>query len=360
MSAAAATTEIDEEKLQAFMGRMIVEAGAINSAPLILLGDRLGLYRAMAGAGPVTSAELAEKTGTDERYIREWLSAQAASEYVTYEPETGRFTLPPEQAMVFADEDSPAFLAGMFDMTEGLYRTIDKVENAFRTGAGVAWGDQHACVCHGVARFYRTSYQANLIATWIPALDGVEEKLKAGATVADIGCGHGASTILMAKAYPKSRFIGFDFHGPSVEEARERAAEAGLGEDRVRFEVASAKDFPAAGYDLVTTFDALHDMGDPVGAAAHVYETLAANGTWMIVEPFANDRLEENLNPVGRLYYAGSTMICTPASKAQEVGLALGAQAGEARLSEVLARGGFTRVRCAVRSPFNMILEAKP
>jgi Methylase involved in ubiquinone/menaquinone biosynthesis len=352
---------INEEKLHAFVGKMVEEAGAVFTAPLILLGDRLGLFKAMAGAGALLPDELAAKTQTDERYVREWLCAMAASGYAEYDPATGAFTLPDEQAMVLAWEDSPVFLAGMFDMLEGVVRGLHNNEIAFRTGGGIGWGDHHACVCHGVARFFRTAYAANLTGNWIPALDGVEAALRAGgAKVADVGCGHGWSTVLMAQAFPEAEFTGFDFHEPSVQQARERAAEAGLDAGRVRFETASAKSYPGTGYDLVTMFDALHDMGDPVGAARHVRETLAPDGVLMIVEPFANDRVEDNLTPMGRLGYASSTLICTPTSKAQEVGLALGAQAGQARLRAVLEEAGFTRIRCAVQTPFNLILEARP
>jgi 2-polyprenyl-3-methyl-5-hydroxy-6-metoxy-1,4-benzoquinol methylase len=350
---------VDEGKLQAFMGQIVVEAGAINNAPLIVLGERLGLYKAMAGAGPLTPAELAARTHTDERYIREWLSAQAAGGFVTYDPAMGAFTLPPEQAVALADEDSPFFVAGMFGVARSMFLNIEKIENAFRTGGGFGWHEHHECLFHSVARFFRAAYIGHLFTDWLPALDGVTDKLRRGAKVADIACGHGESTILMAKEFPNSRFFGFDYHEASIVAARRRAEEEGVS-DRVSFEAASAKAYPGRDYDLVATFDALHDMGDPVGAAEYVRTTLAPEGTWMIVEPRAGDRLEDNLNPVGRIYYTASTFVCTPASKAQEVGLALGAQAGKKRLEEVVRAGGFTRFRLATETPFQIVLEARP
>lgn len=351
--------KIDEAKLNAFMGRAVQDMGAAFSTALIIMGDRLGLYKAMAGAGPLTSAEVAGKTGTTERYVREWLSAQAASGYVTYDAATKKFTLPDEQAMALAVDDSPAFIPGAFQVIASAIADEPKIRAAFKSGAGVGWHEHDHGLFEGTERFFRPSYAANLISAWLPALDGVEAKLKTGAKVADVGCGHGASTILMAKAYPKSEFFGFDYHQASIERARATAAKVGLG-DRVTFEVASAKSFPGEDYDLVTVFDCLHDMGDPAGASAHVFSRLKPGGTWMIVEPFANDRLEENLNPVGRVFYAASTMICTPASLSQEVGLGLGAQAGEARLREVVMQGGFTKFRRATETPFNLVLEARP
>jgi SAM-dependent methyltransferase len=313
----------------------------------------------MAGAGPLTSAELAERTGTAERYVREWLAAQAASGYVTYEPATGRFTLPEEQAFALANDDSPAFLPGAFQLATAAIKIEPKLTEAFRTGAGVGWHEHDPGLFHGTERFFRPGYAANLVSAWIPALEGVEAKLRAGTHVADVGCGRGASTILMAQAYPRSTFIGFDYHEPSIERARQLADQAGVS-DRVSFAVAKAKDYPGTDYDFVTFFDCLHDMGDPVGAAAHVLETLSKDGTWMIVEPFAHDRLEDNLNPVGRMYYSASTQVCTPASLSQEIGLALGNQAGEARLREVVTAGGFTRFRRATETPFNLVFEARP
>ena len=350
---------IDTEKLNAFVGRMLGDMGATLSAALVVVGDKLGLYKALAEAGPMDAATLARRTGTAERYVREWLAAQAASGYVAYDASTEKFQLEPEQAMVFADEGSPAFLAGFFEIAEATFRAVPKIVDGFRSGRGVGWHEHHRCLFCGTERFFRTSYLHHLIGEWLPALDGVVVKLQRGASVADVGCGHGASTILMAKAFPNSRFFGFDYHSPSIEQARQAADAAGVG-DRITFEVAAAKDFPARNYDLVTFFDCLHDMGDPVGASAHVRSALKSDGTWLIVEPFAHDRLEDNLNPVGRIYYAASTMICTPASLSQEVGLALGAQAGETRLREVVTAGGFTHFRRATETPFNLILEARP
>ena len=350
---------IDEQRLHELLGRAIVDFGATSTASLVLIGDRLGLFRALAGQGPLTSAGLAEATGTAERYVREWLNAQAASGYVTYDAETGRYSMTPEQALVFAEEDGPAFIVGGFQTALGAGRIIDRLTEAFRTGEGVAYHEHDHSVFHGIERFFRSSYIGNLVQTWIPTLSGVEAKLTDGARVADIGCGHGASTILMAEAYPASEFVGFDYHPESIAEANARARAAGVA-DNCRFEVAGAKDYPGRGYDLVTVFDALHDMGDPAGASAHVLSTLAPNGSWMIVEPYAGDRVEENLNPVGRAYYAASTLICTPCSLAQDVGLALGAQAGEARMREIVTGAGFTRFRRAMQTPFNLIYEARP
>ncbi len=351
--------EIDEAKLEAFMGQAVTDMGAIISAPLMLIGEKLGLYKAMAHAGPLTSREVAERSGAAERYVREWLGNQAAGGYVTYDPESKRYTLPDEHALALADEDSPFYILGVYDLIASLYADEGQIVEAFRSGNGMGWHEHDHRLFRGTERFFRPGYRANLVAEWIPALDDVREKLERGAKVADIGCGHGASTIIMAAAFPNSEFFGFDYHDASIERAREAAREAGV-EDRITFAVASAKDYPGSDYDLVCVFDCLHDMGDPVGAAVHVRETLDANGTWMIVEPFAGDRVEENLNPVGRVFYGASTVICTPASLAQEVGLALGAQAGEARLTEVLKEGGFTRVRRAAETPFNLILEARP
>jgi SAM-dependent methyltransferase len=350
---------IDEAKLQVFMGQVVGDIGATVSAVLIDIGDKLGLYRAMAGAGPLTPAELAERTGTNERYVREWLSNQAADGYVSYDAATRRFELPPEQALALAEEGSPVFVPGAFQIMASLFRDEAKLLEAFRTGNGVGWHEHDAELFTGTERFFRPGYNANLVSAWIPALDGMESKLRGGGRVADVGCGLGASTILLAQGYPNSQFVGFDYHARSIELARERAAEAGVT-DRVTFEVASAKEFPGTNYDLVAFFDSLHDMGDPVGAAVHVRESLAADGTWLLVEPFANDRLEENLNPVGRVYYGASTMVCTPASLSQEVGLALGAQAGEARLRDVATQAGFSKFRRAAETPFNLILEARP
>jgi len=350
---------IDPGRLEAFMGRMAGDMGAAMSASLVVVGDRLGLYRALAEAGPSTSAELAARAGVNERNLREWLSAQAASGYVDYDEAASRFSLNDEQAAVFADEGGPAFMAGGFEVVSAMFQDAEKVEAAFRSGAGLGWHEHCPCLFRGTERFFRPGYNANLVSTWIPALEGVAAKLEAGASVADVGCGHGASTLVMAKAYPNSRFIGFDYHAPSIERARAAAEEAGLG-DRVRFEVAQAKTFQGEDYGLVCIFDALHDMGDPVGAARHIRKALAPDGTFMLVEPNAGDRLTENLNPFGRMFYSASTMICTPASQSQEVGLALGAQAGEARLRQVAEEAGFTRFRRAAETPVNMILELRP
>jgi SAM-dependent methyltransferase len=353
------TSEIDEAKLEAFMGQAVTDMGAIISAPLMLIGEKLGLYKAMAGAGPLRSEEVAKRSGAAERYVREWLRNQAAGGYVTYDEETDRYTLPDEQALALADEDSPFYILGVYDSIASIYADEDQIMEAFRSGKGMGWHEHDHRLFRGTERFFRPGYRGNLVSEWIPALEDVQEKLERGAKVADVGCGHGASTIIMAEAFPNSEFFGFDYHAPSIERAREAAREAGV-EDSITFAVASAKDYPGSGYDLVCVFDCLHDMGDPVGASAHVLQTLADDGTWMIVEPFANDRVEENLNPVGRVFYGASTVICTPASLSQEVGLALGAQAGEARLTEVLQDGGFTRVRRATETPFNLILEARP
>ena len=351
--------QIDQAKLEKFMGQALGELGAGMNAALVFIGDKLGLYKAMAGAGPMTSAELAGKTGTHERYVREWLNAQAAGGFVTYDAARERYTLPNEQAFALAVEDSPVYLPGAYQVIAAVIKDEPRITEAFRTGTGVGWHEHCADLYQGTERFFRPNYAANLVSSWIPALNGVEAKLKAGAKVADVGCGHGASTLLMAKAYPKSQFVGFDYHAPSVEHAWKAAEKAGV-QDRVGFQVAWAKEFPGKGYDLVAFFDCLHDMGDPAGAAAHVRQTLAPNGTWMIVEPFAHDRVEQNLNPVGRVFYAASTMVCTPASRAQEVGLALGAQAGEARLRDVVTQGGFKSFRRAAETPFNLVFEARP
>ena len=354
-----AATGIDEAKLEAFMGQVVTDMGAIVSAPLMVIGEKLGLYKAMAGAGPLTSQEVAERSGAAERSVREWLRNQAAGGYLSYDPETDRYTLPNEQAMALADEESPAYVLGIFEAIASFYADEDRILEAFRSGEGMGWHEHDHRLFRGTERFFRPGYKANLVADWIPALEGVKEKLERGAKVADVGCGHGASTIIMAEAFPNSEFFGFDYHDASIDQAKQRAKEAGVA-DRITFEVASAKDFPGTDYDLVCVFDCLHDMGDPVGASAHILETLAKDGSWMIVEPYANDRVEDNLNPVGRVFYGASTVVCTPASLAQEVGLALGAQAGEAQLTDVVKEGGFTRVRRATETPFNLILEAKP
>jgi SAM-dependent methyltransferase len=353
------TVTIDPQRLEAFVGRAVEEVGATLNTALVVMGDRLGFYRAMAGAGPLTPAALAERTGTAERYVREWLNAQAAGGYVEYDAASGRYSLAPEQAVALTDADSPAYLPGFFQIALGSVTDSPRIVEAARSGDGVGWHEHHHDVHEGCERFFRPGYNANLIAAWLPALDGVVEKLQRGASVADVGCGHGASTILMAEAFPESTFVGFDYHEGSIETAAERAREAGVA-GRVRFEVAPAGAYPGGGYDLVTMFDCLHDMGDPVGAARHVSETLAPDGTWMVVEPAAGDRVEDNLNPVGRAYYGFSTLLCTPASLSQEVGLALGAQAGEARIRDVVLAGGLTRFRRAAETPFNLVFEARP
>jgi SAM-dependent methyltransferase len=350
---------VDGAKLHEFVMKAVGEMGAAINSALILVGDRLGLYKAMAGAGPMTSAELAAKTQTTERYVREWLAAQAAGGFVVYDVASGKYTLPPEQALALADELSPVFLPGFFQAVAACIKDEPKISEAFLSGKGVGWHEHDSDLFKATERFFRPNYRANLISSWIPSLGDTEAKLKAGAQVADVGCGLGTSTILMAQAYPKSTFSGFDYHPESIQLAREAALKAGVS-DRVSFEVAKAKDYPAKNYQLVAFFDCLHDMGDPEGAARHVLQTLDADGAWMIVEPFANDKLEDNLNPIGRVYYAASTMLCTPASLSQEVGLGLGAQAGEGRLTKILKSAGFTRVRRAAETPFNMVLEARP
>jgi SAM-dependent methyltransferase len=350
---------IDEATLNAFIERAVGEMAASLSAPLILLGDRLGLYKAMAGAGPLSPGDLAAATGTTERNVREWLCNQAASGYVDYDPATGRFTLTEEAAFCLADEGSPVFLPGGYQLMSAMVQDEEKVAQSFRTGAGLGWHEHHEVLFQGTERFFRPGYHANLVSSWLPALDGTVAKLEAGALVADVGCGYGASTVILAQAYPRSRFVGFDYHQPSIDAARKRATDAGVG-DRVSFEVAGATGYPGQGYDLVAFFDSLHDMGDPVAAAAHVLDTLRPDGTFLLVEPYAMDRVEDNLNPVGRIFYAGSTMICTPASLAQEGQAALGAQAGESRLRDVLLSAGFTRFRRATETPFNLVIEARP
>ena len=350
---------IDQDKLHELLVKAVVDFGGTFHAALVVIGDKLGLYKALAAAESLTPAELAEKTGTSERYVREWLACQSAGGYVSYCTETKSFYLTEEQAFMLADETSPAFVPGAFQVAVSSVKSQSEIEDRFRTGKGFGWHEHHHGLFEGTERFFRPNYSANLVSTWIPALNGVEKKLKEGALVADVGCGHGASTILMAKTYPNSKFIGYDYHGPSIEWAQKAAADAGVS-GNTSFEKAASKDYPGTDYDFITFFDCLHDMGDPVGASAHVLNSLAKDGTWMIVEPFANDSVEENLNPVGRAYYGASTLICTPASLSQEVGLALGAQAGEGRLREVVTKGGFKRFRRATETPFNLIFEAKP
>jgi SAM-dependent methyltransferase len=349
---------IDTNKLNAFLGQFVTDLGAAVHAGMVVIGEKLGLYKALAG-DPMTSAELARKTNTDERYLREWLASQAAGGYITYEESNDKFSLSEEQAFTLAKEDSPAYLPGAFELALGSLAAVPRVAESFRTGAGMGWHEHVDGVFHGCEKFFGPGYAANLVSSWIPALSGVKEKLESGARVADIGCGKGASTLLMAKAFPQSRFFGFDYHDKSIEAARECARRNGIA-DRVNFEVSNAKSFPGNDYDFVAVFDSLHDMGDPIGTAAHVRQSLAKGGAWMIVEPFANDRLKDNLNPVGRVYYSFSTLLCTPCSRSQEVGLCLGAQAGEARIREVVTSAGFNRFRRATETPFNIVYEARP
>ncbi len=350
---------VDETKLNAFIGRMLGDLGGALSVPLVRMGDRLGLYKALHEGGPMTPGELAAKTSIAERYAREWMSHHAASGYLEYDAATGKFTLPPEQAMVFADPDSPVYMQGGFDLAVAMMENQALVESAFRSGEGVGWGEQAQCLFCATGRFFRPGYHNNLVQAWLPALDGVTAKLERGASVADVGCGHGFSTVMMAKAFPQSTFVGYDFHPGSIAQAQTHAEQHGVAAN-TRFEVATASEYPGENLDLVTFFDCLHDMGDPAGAARHVRQTLNSDGSWMIVEPAAGDRLEDNLNPVGRLYYAGSTMICIPTSLDQPVGAALGAQAGYSKLSAVITKGGFGTVRKATETPFNMVLEARP
>ena len=349
---------VDQERFEELMGTVIGELGAALGTGLIVIGERAGLWGAMAGAGPLSSGEVAERSGSDERYVREWLRAMAAAGYVDYTPGEDRYAISEEVALAMADPDGPS-VPGACQVVLGALDATPHVAERFATGEGFGWHEHHHDLFEGTERFFRPQYAAHLVHEWIPALDGTEAALRTGARVADIGCGHGASTILMAQAYPESRFFGFDYHAPSIENARAAARAAGL-DDRVEFAVAPADGFPGADYDLVAMFDCLHDMGDPVGAARHVREALAADGTWMLVEPFAGDRVEDNLTPVGRLFYAASTLVCTPASLAQEGRAALGAQAGEAALTEVARAGGFSRVRRATETPVNIVLEARP
>jgi SAM-dependent methyltransferase len=351
-------SKLDMDKLNAFIGQFVGDLGAAVHTGMVVIGEKLGLYKALA-EGPMTSAELASKTKTDERYLREWLASQAAGGYISYDEKTNKFYLSAEQAFALATEDSPAYLPGAFELALGTLESVPRIAESFRTGAGMGWHEHADGVFHGCEKFFRPGYAANLVASWIPALEAVQAKLEQGARVADVGCGKGASTVLMAKAFPKSQFFGFDYHDKSIEGARESAKKEGIA-DRVKFEIAKAKDFPGGNYDFVAVFDCLHDMGDPVGAAAHVRQSLAKDGTWMIVEPFANDQFKDNLNPVGRMFYSFSTLLCTPCSRSQEVGLCLGAQAGEARIREVVTKAGFTRFRRATETPFNIVYEARP
>ena len=349
---------IDMDKLNSFVGQFVGDLGAAVHAGMVVIGEKLGLYKALA-AEPMTSAELAAKTSTDERYVREWLASQAAGGYVTYEETTKKFRLTEEQAFTLANEDSPAYLPGAFELALGSLAAVPRIADSFRSGAGMGWHEHQDGVFHGCEKFFRPGYAANLVSSWIPALTDVQQKLESGARVADVGCGKGASTVLMAKAFPNSTFFGFDYHDESIAGARASAKRLGV-ETRTTFEVAKAKEFPGDDYDFVAVFDCLHDMGDPAGAARHVLRSLRKDGTWMIVEPFAHDNLKDNLNPVGRVYYSFSTLLCTPCSRSQEVGLCLGAQAGEARMREVVTSAGFTRFRRATETPFNIVYEARP
>ena len=359
MSATEQAVEVDGDKLMQFVFRAVDEVGATLNSALVVMGDKLGLYRALAGTGGLSPSELAERTGTAERYVREWLNAQAAGGYVAYDPDSGRYSLPPEQAVALTVEDSPAYLPGLFQTALGSVLDSPTITDKARSGDGFGWHEHVHDVHDGCERFFRPGYNAHLVAEWLPALDGVVEKLERGALVADVGCGHGASTILMAQSFPNSRFVGPDYHRGSIDTARARAEQAGV-QDRIKFQVEPAAAYSGGDYDLVTMFDCLHDMGDPVGAARHVRSTLKPDGTWMIVEPHAGDRVEDNLNPVGRAFYGFSTLLCTPASLSQEVGLALGAQAGEARIRDVVETAGFTRFRRAAETPFNLVYEARP
>ena len=345
---------LDMNKLEPLLGKVVNELGAASNAALVILGDKLGLFRALS-QGKMTSAELAKRTGTHERYVREWLSAQAATGFIDYDKDTQKFSMTPEQAAVFAVDGSPVLMTGGFNLMSAVYQDEPKLAEAFKTGKGLHWDDHAECLACGIARFFEPGYRAHLVAEWLPALEGVVDKLERGAKVADVGCGHGISTRLMAEAFPNSDFVGIDYHQGSIAHARHAN-----GFRNLRFEVARAQDFAGEGFDLVTMFDALHDMGDPVGAVAHIRKVLKSDGTLMLVEPAAGDSLADNLNPVGRVYYAGSTHICVPTALNQEVGLALGAQAGATRIGEVVREGGFTRFRKAAATPFNMILEARP
>jgi 2-polyprenyl-3-methyl-5-hydroxy-6-metoxy-1,4-benzoquinol methylase len=349
---------VDMDKLNQLLGKVVGDLAGAAAGSLVRLGDRLGLFKALAEGGPQTSAELAKRTKTNERLLREWLNGMAASGYAGYDPASTKFSLDAEQSMAFAEESSPAFMPGGFQAIGSMWLDESKVAKSFKTGKGVDWGQHHRTLFEGTERFFRPGYNANLIGSWIPSLDGVKEKLEMGALVADVGCGHGASTILMARTFPKSTFVGFDFHKPSIVASTKKAKAAGVSRN-TRFQVAKSTNFPGKGYDFVTFFDCLHDMCDPEGAARHVRSKLKADGTWMIVEPFAKDRPEENHNPLGKLFYGASTMICVGVSLAQK-GPGLGAQAGEAKLKEIVTRGGFTRFRRSSETPFNIILEARP
>jgi SAM-dependent methyltransferase len=352
-------TKVDPEKLNQFLGKFVGDLGAAAHGATILLGERLGLYKAMADGKDVSAAELAQRTGTNERNVLEWLSAQAVSGYVNYRSESGRFYLTPEQAFTMANDKGPAYLPGAFQVLSSIYKDEPKIVESFRTGKGLGWDARHADLFEGTDKFFRPGYLANLVSSWLPALDGVVEKLARGAKVADIGCGQGSSTLLMAAAFPKSEFVGFDYHAGSIDAARKAATAAGLG-NRVDFKVGTAQQYPGTGFDLVAFFDCLHDMGDPEGAARHVRQSLKPDGSWMVVEPFAGETLAENMNPVGRVFYSVSSMICVPASLAQEGALGLGAQTSEGRLREIATAAGFGSFRRATATPFNRVFEAKP
>jgi 2-polyprenyl-3-methyl-5-hydroxy-6-metoxy-1,4-benzoquinol methylase len=350
---------LDKAKLQALVGKAVGDLGATLSTAMISLGDRLGLFQALASGGPVTPAELAARTGTVERYVREWLAACAAGGYVEYDPESARFSLSPEQRVALADETSPFCLLGGFESITAAVRSEPRIAERFRTGEGYAYGEHDARLFEGTERFFGAGYSALLVAAWIPALDGVDATLRAGGRVADVGCGHGVATIVMARAFPASTFVGYDSHAPSIARASELAAQAGVS-DRVRFEVATATDFPGEGYDLMAHFDCLHDLGDPLGAARRVRSALSPDGAWLIVEPHARDRLEDNFNPIGRLFYGTSTLICTPHALSEGDGSALGGQAGEARIRAIAEAAGFRHFRRAAETPFNLVFEARP
>ena len=350
---------VNPDKLNEMVGKFAAELGASMQGPAILIGEQLGLYKELSAHGPLAPNELAKNTGTAERYVREWLAGQAAGGYVNYEPATGKYLMTPEQSFTLANEDSPVYIPGAFYIVSSAYKDRGKLAEAFQTGKGLGWHEHHNDLFLGTHKFFRPGYLANLNSSWLPSLDGVVEKLKAGALVADVGCGYGSSTIIMAKAFPKSRFFGYDYHLESIEWAKNVAVSEGVTSNTT-FEVALAKDYPRNSFDLVTFFDCLHDMGDPVGAAKHVHQSLKPDGTWMIVEPYSNERIEDNLNPVGRIFYNASSMICVPSSLAQEVGLAVGAQAGDSKLQDIATRGGFKRFRRATQTPFNRIFEARP
>ena len=349
---------VDMDKVQQLLGKVVGDLGGAASSALARLGDRLGFFKALAAAGPQSPSELSKRTKTNERLLREWLHGMAAAQYVDYDAASGKFSMTPEQAFALAEEESPAFVAGGFQAIGSMWLDEEKVAATFKTGKGLDWGQHHHSLFEGTERFFRPAYNANLITSWIPALEGVKEKLEKGALVADVGCGHGASTILMAKVFPNSRFVGFDFHKPSIAAATKKAKAAGVSKN-TKFQLAKSTSFPGKGYDLVACFDCLHDMADPEGAAKHVRKALKPDGTWVIVEPNAKDKPEENHNPLGKLFYGASTLVCVGVSLAQK-GPALGAQAGEARLREVVTKGGFTRFRRATETPFNIVLEARP